>query len=140
LPGGHDRSVARLTRLTIAFTAAVVLGWALFLASMSLLGPSGAFCFDPGGARPPDQGCVHVSVDPVSGRGISNHETSRTDAAGITTWYHAGTAVTGPIAAPMFVSVPILTALIYLGLGAIERRGRPSELTGRAVRPEARRP
>jgi hypothetical protein len=115
--------VARLTRLTIALVTAVTIGWALFLGSMAVLGPSGAFCLDPGGTRPPSTGCVHVSVDPVTGRGISNHETSRTDSAGVTTWYHLHAAVTGPIALPMFVTVPILAAAVYLALEALERRG-----------------
>ena len=112
-----------LTRLTISLVAAVVIGWTLFLASVSIAGPSGAFCLDPTGTLPQATGCVHVSVDPITGRGFSNHETSRTDAAGVTTWYHLDAAVTGPIAIPMFVTVPILTAAIYLVFEALERRG-----------------
>jgi hypothetical protein len=133
--------VLRLTRLTISLTAAIVIGWALFLGSMAIAGPTGAFCLDPTGTLPRDTGCVHVSVDPITGRGMSNHETSRTDASGVTTWYHAGTPVTGPIALPMFVTVPILTAAIYLGIQAIELKGEAARPAGEP-RPQAepRRP
>ncbi len=112
-----------LTRLTIALVAATVIGWALFVASMSIAGPSGAFCLDPTGTRPPDSGCVHVAVDPITGRGFSNHETTRTDASGTTIRYHLGAPVTGPIAIPMFVTVPILTAAIFLLFQGLERHG-----------------
>jgi hypothetical protein len=131
-------TMAALTRLMISLVAAVVIGWVLFIASVSIAGPSGAFCFDPTGRLPPDRGCVHVSIDPITGRGVSNHETSRTDAAGDVTWYHQGTAVTGPIAIPMLVTVPILTTALYLILGAIERRGAaasPDPATRRGPEP-----
>ena len=130
--------MVRLTRLTISLTAAVVIGWALFLGSMSIVGPSGTFCLDPTGTRPPDTGCVHVSVDPITGRGMSNHETSRTDASGSMTRYHLGAAVTGPIAVPMFVTVPILTAAIYVLLEALERRGAAVRSQGAAGQTEPR--
>ncbi|HYM83282.1 MAG TPA: hypothetical protein VEY67_03940, partial [Candidatus Dormibacteraeota bacterium] len=134
--------VARLVHLTISLVTAVTLGWTLFLASMSVFGPSGAFCLDPDGSRPPSTGCVHVSIDPVTGRGVSNHETARVDASGVTTWYHVGTAVTGPVALPMFLTVPSLTAAIYLVIAALERRDR-DRADGRAAhgtRPEPGRP
>lgn len=124
----------RLTRLTISLTVAVVLGWALFLGSLAIAGPTGAFCLDPTGSLPRDTGCVHVSVDPITGRGMSNHETSRTDASGFRTSYHLDAAVTGPVALPMFVTVPILAAVLYLLIEALERRGaamRPERATGR---------
>ncbi len=132
-------AVVRLTRLTIALAAAAAIAWGLFMVSLSVAGPSGAFCFDPDGTRPPDAGCVHVTVDPITGRGISNHETSRTDASGVTTWYHYHTAVTGPIAAPLFVTVPILTAVIYLVLEAVERRAS-SAVPAPDPRPDPGRP
>ncbi len=127
-----------LTRLTISLVTAVVIGWALFCVSMSIAGPSGTFCFDPTGTLPPDRGCVHVSIDPVTGRGVSNHETSRSDGAGGVTWYHQGTAVTGPIAIPMLVTVPIVTAVVYLVIEGIERRDAARRLDTAPSRPEPR--
>lgn len=127
-----------LTRLTISLVAAMVIGWALFLGSVSIAGPSGTFCLDPTGTPPESTGCVHVSVDPITGRGFSNQETSRTDASGATTWYHLDAAVTGPIAIPMFVTVPILTAAIYLVFEVLERRGAAARPDGAAAGREPR--
>lgn len=134
----QHRRALRLTRLTISLTAAIVIGWALFLGSMALAGPTGAFCLDPTGTLPRDTGCVHVSVDPITGRGMSNHETSRTDAAGVTTRYHLDAAVTGPVAIPMFVTVPILAAALYLLTEALERRSAAMRPEGAAGRTEPR--
>ncbi len=128
-----------MTRLTIALVTAVFIGWVLFLVSASIAGPSGTFCLDPDGSRPPDSGCVHVSIDPITGRGMSNHETTRTDASGVTTWYHADAPVTGPIALPLFLTVPILTVVIYLVIQAIELSAVPPPPEGE-IRTETRHP
>ncbi len=128
-----------MTRLTIALVTAVFIGWTLFLASAATAGPGGAFCLDPDGSRPPDSGCVHVSIDPITGRAMSNHETSRTDASGVTTWYHLDAPVTGPVALPLFLTVPILTVSIYLVIQAIELTAGPPPAEGTA-RTETRHP